>query len=41
MNGLISEHKKIVSINGNNSDLMPINCGVSQGSVLGWILFLI
>ena len=31
----LSDRKPFVSINGYNSDLMPVNCGVPQVSVLG------
>ena len=37
----LSDHKQFVSINGYNSDLMPVICGVPQGSVLVPHLFLI
>ena len=37
----LSDRKQFVSINGYNSDLMPADCGVPQGAVLGPLLFLI
>ena len=31
----LSDSKQFVSINGYNFDLMPVNCCIPQGSVLG------
>ena len=37
----LSDRKQFVSINGYNSNLNPLNCGLLQGSVLEPLLFLI
>ena len=37
----LSDHKQYVDINGKSSELLDITCVVSQGSVLGPLLFLI
>ena len=38
---LLTDRTEFVSINGFNSDLMPVDCGVPQCSVLRPLLFLI
>ena len=41
LKSFLSNRKQYVSINGTDSKLLDINCGVPQGSTLGPLLFLI
>ena len=37
----LTNRKQYVSINGESSESLGINCGIPQGSVLGQLLFLL
>ena len=38
---LLSERTQFLSFNNNNSNVLPISCGVPQGTILGPILFIL
>ena len=37
----LNEHQQFANINGYESDLLTVTCGVPQGSIPGQLLFLI